>query len=287
MISFFEKAAWGGHIALIRYLRDEHGLIDKEQDDAGNFAADLADMAHTPKHTKVANFLREQCSEERQISCRILGVDVNASRDEIRQAYLKKALLLHPDRLVVKKRNELKSTDCDKDSNHENLQRSDFDTIKKAYDHLTINNGIGTQSNPSHCINLMLTINSKNQHMNSEGETENREIEMNSNSSERDVFKARLMAVVLEYGDKGLALCNIKKKWKQVWPTVDFPSTDNLRRHVDSGTRKKGRLAQYIEMNAGDVVELRYEDDGNGCIVVPKFCRRKDILLASSEKKEM
>jgi endogenous inhibitor of DNA gyrase (YacG/DUF329 family) len=47
------KAAWGGHLALIQYLRNEHGLSDDAQDDAGNFAANLADMAHTPHHDKL------------------------------------------------------------------------------------------------------------------------------------------------------------------------------------------------------------------------------------------
>ena len=37
-------------------------------------------------------------------------------------------------------------------------------------------------------------------------------------------FKARLVAVLLEYGDKGIDLSNVKKKWKQVWPEVPFPS---------------------------------------------------------------
>jgi hypothetical protein len=47
------KAGWGGHLALIQYLRNKHGLSDDAQDDAGNFAADLADMAHTPRQDKL------------------------------------------------------------------------------------------------------------------------------------------------------------------------------------------------------------------------------------------
>eukprot|EP00978_Attheya_sp_CCMP212_P028373 scaffold97840_cov57-Attheya_sp.AAC.2 len=72
--SALHKAAWGGHIALIRYLRDEHGLMNDRQDDAGNSAADLADMANTMRHTNVAKFLRQECSPARAKSCSILGV---------------------------------------------------------------------------------------------------------------------------------------------------------------------------------------------------------------------
>mmetsp|Transcript_41629 Transcript_41629/g.100235 ORF Transcript_41629/g.100235 Transcript_41629/m.100235 type:complete len:326 (-) Transcript_41629:15-992(-) len=115
------KAAWGGHMALLRYLRNEHGLWDDSVDDAGNYAADLADMANTVRHTRIAKYLREECSRARAESCAILGIeDPSASPLEIRQAYLDKARELHPDRNVG-------DEDC----------TNSFDAVRKAYMHLT------------------------------------------------------------------------------------------------------------------------------------------------------
>jgi len=271
------KAAWGGHIALLQYLRDEHGLIDNLQDYAGNYAADIADMANTHRHAKVAKYLREECSEQRQISCNILGVDLNASRSEIRRAYLEKVRLVHPDRVHTRNCRGIDmehpndhTFDTRKRENGKNSVMHDFDEVKEAYEHLIMKKGIGSQSNPLHSINLMLTINSNNLDTESKSEGENNESEKN------DLFKARLLAVVLEYGDKGLALCNIKKKWNQVWPDIDFPSLDCIR-------RKKGRLAQFIKTYAGDVVELR--DRGKGKVVVPRHVKRVDVINESNKMK--
>ena len=157
---------------LIEYLRDEHGLLDDVQDFAGNYAADLADMANTKRHAQVAQFLRRECSAARANSCAILGVPVGSSTHEIRKAYLEKARLLHPDR---------------------NKCNSDFDELHKAYKHLTTEDGNGFQSNPAHSLNLMLELSGT-------GESTLRE------RDDIDCFKARLIAVLLEYGDKGLDL---------------------------------------------------------------------------------
>ena len=162
------KAAWGGHIELLRYLRDVHGLMDDVQDDAGNYAADLADMANTPHHTNMAKFLREECSAEKLKSCHILGVNMDADKHEIRQAYLRKVRLVHPDRLMIQSKSnstittksEHKMTTITSENEQEYVY--DFDTLKRAYDHLILENGVGVQSNPSHSINLMLAINAHN-----------------------------------------------------------------------------------------------------------------------------
>jgi hypothetical protein len=173
------KAAWGGHIELIRYLRDEHGLLDETQDYAGNYAADLADMAHTTRHTEVAQFLRQECSAARSQSCAILGVPVGSSVSDIRKAYLAKVRQVHPDR----------QHDC---------TNSDFDAIRRAYEHLTVQYGIGSQSNPAHTLNLMLEL--------SKTATNESTFDGQGELDDGDCFKARLIAVLLEYGDKGLDL---------------------------------------------------------------------------------
>jgi hypothetical protein len=173
------KAAWGGHIELIRYLRDEHGLLDDTQDDAGNYAADLADMANTTRHTQVALFLRQECNAAQTQSCAILGVPVGSSVSDIRKAYLAKARQVHPDR-------------------QHGCTNSDFDAICRAYEHLTLENGNGSQSNPAHSLNLMLEL--------SKVATNESTFDGKSEMDDGDCFKARLIAVLLEYGDKGLDL---------------------------------------------------------------------------------
>jgi hypothetical protein len=174
------KAAWGGHIELIRYLRDEHGLLDDTQDYAGNYAADLADMANTTRHTQVAQFLRKECSAARSQSCAILGVPlVGSSVSDIRRAYLAKARQVHPDR----------QGDC---------TNSDFVAIRRAYEHLTLQCGNGSQSNPTHALNLMLEL--------SNAATNESTFDGQGEMNDGDCFRARLIAVLLEYGDKGLDL---------------------------------------------------------------------------------
>ena len=99
-------------------------------------------MANTDRHSKVACFLREECSALREESYAILGLPVGSSPADIRHAYLKKAKELHPDQ----------SEAC-VDSNG-----ADFDALHKAYQHLTIQNGVGSQSNPAHSLRLMLEV---------------------------------------------------------------------------------------------------------------------------------
>ena len=164
---------------MIRYLRDEHGLLDTVQDFAGNYAADLADMANTTRHAQVSQFLRQECSAARAQSCAILEIPVGSSVSDIRKAYLAKARQVHPDRQL-------------------HCTNYDFEAIRRAYEHLTLENGNGSQSNPAHCLNLMLEL------------TEVAAFESNcdgrSEVDNYDCFKARLIAVLLEYGDKGLDL---------------------------------------------------------------------------------
>jgi len=240
------KAAWGGHLALLRYLRDEHGLLDDIQDYAGNYAADLADMANTERHAKAALFLRQECNSSRAQSCAVLGLPVHSTMQDIRRAYLNKAREVHPDR------------------QRHNAETNHFDKIRKAYEHLTKEGGNGKQSNPSHSLHLMLelTKSSGSNDLQTEG----------ADDDDNDFFKARLLAVLLEYGDKGLDLSNVKKKWNQVWPDVPFPDENQV-----SGQKKRGGLLEYIRQKADGVVDIECPQNGIGSIrVIPK-CSKSQV----------
>eukprot|EP00978_Attheya_sp_CCMP212_P028374 scaffold97840_cov57-Attheya_sp.AAC.3 len=138
----------------------------------------------------------------------------------------------------------------------------EFPTLQRAYEHLQFENGIGSQSNPAHSLNLMLDLNS----------TSDASALQTTNHDSDDPFKARLVVILLEYGDKGLALCNIKKKW----PGTPFPPD-----LCTEKTKQKGFLANYIVQHAGDVVvvgvlELQYPSDQTGnARVVPYVVHKK------------
>ena len=270
------KAAWGGHLAVVKFLREVENIMDDVPDEAGNYAADLADMANTKRHEAVAQYLREECSSAKKISLSILGLPVSfgnnlssdAVRAEIRRAYLNKAKLLHPDKRIYSSDHPTSTdrSDIIKDDN------VDFQTLKEAYDHLIHHNGIGRQSNPSHSLNMMIDM------------LESKGIERAHNDECADkglgIFKAQLLSVLLEYGDKGLDLSNIRKKWKQVWPTTPFPCFQDENKNQINTRLNGGRksLTEFIQEHAGDVVDIVQRDDSHGCVVRPKkFFRRSQI----------
>lgn len=218
------KSAWGGHLDLIQYLKIEHGMMDDTQDLAGNYAADLADMANTDHHREISVFLRQECSVDRARSCAVLGVNPTTARPtEIRKAFYLKAKLMHPDRATT------------------NDAAVDFSELQKAYDHLIMEDGIGKQRNPAHSLKLMLKATATGR-------------DDNTLQNDNNCFKARLIAVLLEYGSKGLDVGNIKKKWKQVWPDVPFP--EELTFTTGAQQKRKGTLLKYIKKHAGDAVDV-------------------------------
>mmetsp|Transcript_16391 Transcript_16391/g.24159 ORF Transcript_16391/g.24159 Transcript_16391/m.24159 type:complete len:451 (+) Transcript_16391:240-1592(+) len=255
------KAAWGGHIALIIWLRDHCGLMDDTPDNSGNYAADLADMANTKRHTEVAAFLRRECSPARSRSCAVLGVGLNASLSEIRKAYIAGAKRVHPD---VRAHPGV----C---SHSEATEVSDFNELQHAYEHLTKYGGIGEQSNPSHSLNLMLEVNGSPQ----------------TNLQDSDFFQARLLSVLLEYGEKGLELSNIQPKWRQLWPDNPCPWEVNTLKTAGR-RRKKGLLLDYVRKHAKDVVDVIYPKKGEvGTLLIPKSCTQKYVKQQSKKCETM
>ncbi len=259
------KASWGGHMELVVYLHEVHGMYDDMIDHAGNYAADLCDMANTEKHSKIASYLRKECSLEYKESCTILGVTADMKEDEIRKAYLEKARKCHPDRL---------NTDGSRAPDTDEFQR-----VKKAFDHL-MRGGIATkQKNPAHSIQLLLELQGRsNDH--------NEVTVVGDENEDMKLFKTRLIAVLLEYGDKGVDLSNISKKWKQVWPDVKFPNvTENT--PGNSGKRKKGQLLRFIQEHAGDVINVSRREGSSGSVIISaKSVSRSDVLQLAEHKNE-
>ncbi len=261
------KASWGGHLALVEYLHDEHDLWDDVVDDAGNYAASLADMAHTPKHAKIATYLRTHCSRKKAESLVMLGFSASLTilptKEEIRKAYLAKAKKLHPDRLVGESTTDEKARQ----------QKATFDELRRAYLHLTEEDGVGDQSNPAHSLNLML------RYVNNSSDRETTK----KTNEEEDFFKARLVAVLLEYGDKGIDLSNVKKKWKQVWPEIPFPS--QIQEASEKQQSKKISMAEFLMQKAGDVIRFeRYGEKKRRVLVLLKNRNSsKESVLRSVE----
>lgn len=296
------KASWGGHLALVEYLHEEHNMWDDVVDDAGNYAASLADMAHTPKHSKIANYLRHHCSRKRTRSLTILGLleegtktttAVAPGKDQIRKAYLAKARQLHPDRLVARASEANGKSNDDtggitiggKVTNSDVNQgmgtgAASFDELRKAYLHLTEEDGVGDQSNPAHSLNLMLRYVNNNDKSTARKDT-------NPEEEEDTFFKARLVAVLLEYGDKGIDLSNVKKKWKQVWPEIPFPSQQ--RKSSQQQQAKKIPMAEFLLQKAGDVIRFERHGDRNRRVLVllkNKNSSKESVLRSGSVSTE-
>lgn len=212
------KAGWGGHLALCRWLRDECGALDDLQDLSGNWAADVAEMAG---HTTLAAWLRSDCSDARRRSCALLGLPHDTTDPSlIRAAYLDAARRLHPDSAHLRRRVA-----------EEEPARShiSFEAVRSAFHHLSTEGGRGSQSNPTHSIHKMLAVVSVAPESglvdvdgmrragdgSGGGERELRERERGQ-AEEVACFKARLAATVHEYGEEGLPIGSLRRKFAQV-----------------------------------------------------------------------
>ncbi|KAG7348127.1 ankyrin repeat domain protein [Nitzschia inconspicua] len=273
--SALHKASWGGHLALVQYLHIHFDMMDDTPDHAGNYAASLADMAQTARHDTVARYLRTECSVERRHSCALLGVPLEATDVEIRRAYLQKARELHPDKQQQQQPRDGTTTPTTENHNDDET----FHQIQRAYKHLMEEQGRGTQRNPAHSLPLMLQLannnNNNNYNVIAAGEdTINDQISDDGSS----FFKAKLLAVLLEYGDKGMDVSNIKKKWNQVWG-VPFPEP---KPNQNRKNKKKSSLSDLLLERAGDVIRVDRDRVTGTIKVFCKQCSRETVVQASA-----
>jgi Ankyrin repeats (3 copies) len=240
------KAAWLGHYALIQYLHERHDVWDDRPDHAGNYAVTVAEMARHADGGRTVHYLRTHCSRAAAHSCFLLGLpDLAAAQDpvQLRRAYHHRARQYHPDRqpracFTLEKTNEPSDDGIREDDSATEVT---FDAIYKAYYHLSVEGGRGQQCNAAHQLKLLLPPIASNE--------ENSVLihprcDDTLDASADDCFKARLIVVLKEYGNKGLDVSNLKKKWRQVWRGEAFP---------DTGRRS---LTQWIQHTAGDVVDV-------------------------------
>jgi ankyrin repeat protein len=261
----FHKACWLGHAKVVEWLHANCDTWDDKPDLAGNFGVDLCRMADTERHESLERYLRACCSRQPIHWCQTLGVDYDAIRlltdrgesnmirTILRKAYIERIRDVHPD-------SKKTSTGTHRRDNEQ------FHKVRDAYRHL-LEGGLGKQGNPNHQLPLLLRNSPEPTHLAgcmksstvqsnavpvSTSNVNNQEMEIALTdtspkplAADRSSFKARLLVVLKEYGDKGMNVSNLKKKWKQVW-CDPFPEIKN------SGTT----LSRYLSIHAGDVVTI-------------------------------
>ena len=234
------KAAWGGNIALMEYFRDEHGVYDTVQDACGNYAADLAQMGG---NTAAQEWLHGQGSRSRHESCHVLGLPVTANNEEIQARYKQLARRYHPDKQQQQQQQEEEEQGVQHNGDN---QRGDdncppfegvedaFVRIKEAYEHLIHQRGVGSQKNPKYEALQLLTASkaaTKQNNIATDSETETKDCNddvsvsdnENATGDDQDLFHARILAIVSDYGVKGFPVSAISKRWNQLWPDQPFP----------------------------------------------------------------
>ncbi|CAB9521911.1 Ankyrin Repeat [Seminavis robusta] len=207
------KAAWGGNVALLQYFCQEHGVYDNVQDASGNYAADLALMGG---NTEAHAWLLRHGSRARCESLQVLGFSGEEviTNDEIYARYKVLARKFHPDKLTRDK-----NMNFGHDKNNDEL----FMQVKAAYEHLIHHGGVGSQRNPKYEALKMLTQQTTNSSKRENGKEETTSTE-DCSLNEDQLFQARILAVISDYGDKGFPICSIARRWNQIWPDQPFPS---------------------------------------------------------------
>ena len=183
------KAAWGGNLSLIKYFRDEHGVYDTVQDEAGNYSADIAKMR---SNMEVHQWLLDQGNGDRAQSYSLLGLELDADMETVKRRYRELAREHHPDK------------------RHAHTDDESFMRFKAAYEHLTKENGIGQQMNPKYSEKKLLEY--------------HRAALNNTDCKDDDLFTSRLIAVISDYGNAGFPVSLISRRWNQIWPERPFPT---------------------------------------------------------------
>lgn len=274
------KAAWGGHLVLCQWLRDECGACDDAQDEGGNFAADVAEMAG---HADVASWLRAECSGARAHSCAVMGLPLSTTcHATIRRRFLELVRELHPDRQRCPRgghsgeggggegragegggdgegsASEGGGVEAGGREGGEGSATS-FEAIRAAYEHLTRDGGRGAQANPTHSLRLML------QATDSLGGDADRGGNAGGVDDVR-CFRAKLAAVCHEYAPVGIPLASLRKKYAEVWHEP-IPSPAAL------GLPPRTSLLRLME-HFNDTVSLRHENGGASTRVIALVSRK-------------
>ena len=234
------KAAWGGNLSLLQYFRDEHNVYDTVQDLAGNYCADIAKMRD---NMECHRWLLEHGSGDRAASYKALGLEVGVDMDTVRSRYHELARMHHPDKI---------------NSNDEKKEEEivdEFVKIKAAYEHLTKEAGMGAQRNPKFDELKLLE---DHRRMNNNNSDDTRSDISDDTGGDDDMFIARLIAVISDYGDDGFPVSLIARRWNQIWPDRPFPTEYVTERRVqcskDNGdgsgmmlVRKKVNLLKWLK----------------------------------------
>ena len=237
--SALHKAAWGGHLDLCRYLHESVGMWDDKRDEAGNYAVDLARMAQ--HDASLVEYLQRVASRTTRHACRVLQVSV-CERERtvavIQRAYRDAVRACHPDG-KERRRRRLCLDSCPMEFEQQEAKLAErFQMLTQAYRHLVAcatmdeDNEKLLQDHASHELPRLLTADGSN-----------------PTDVNEDCFEARLLQVV-QQSRHGLDLSNLVKKWKQVWPGIDFP------------TRANAPLQQWLRQEASHVVAIRADDQG-------------------------
>ena len=230
------KAAWGGNLSLLQYFRDEHNVYDTYQDLAGNYCADIAKMRG---NIECYNWLLEHGSGDRADSYNVLGLDVGVDMDTVRSRYFELARLSHPDKIT--QHNDEKKEDM----------VDEFVKIKAAYEHLTKEAGKGKQSNPKYSELKLLE--------------DHRRINPDNNGNgndDDDMFVARLIAVISDYGDDGFPVSLIARRWNQIWPDRPFPTEYVTERSVQCSTEKNASGMMIVKKKVNLLKWLKWRCKG-------------------------
>merc|ERR1712224_22635 len=175
-------------------------------------------------------WLRAECSIAHRASCELLGVAEDASLAEVREAYLRLARQTHPD---CRSRRIADSSEMNTSEDYD-----EFSALHEAYRHLALNGGRGSQRNPRHEERLMLMP------PDSQGNCKGEQAE------DLQLFKARLLTVIREFGVKGFPVSSLRKKYAQVWSGAALPSP------TDFGLRKGCGVLEMLRTVASDVVHI-------------------------------
>jgi ankyrin repeat protein len=259
------KAAWGGNLPLLQYFRDTHGVYDTVQDAAGNYAADIAKMRG---NKDCHQWLLEHGSGARAASYRALGLNVGADLDAVRRRYFELARAIHPDKATQQ---------CEIDDEKKEEIVDDFVKIKTAYEHLTKEGGVGQQKNPKF-DELKLLEDHKRMQDESNAET--------NDIANDDIFMARLIAILSDYGEDGFPVSLIARRWNQIWPDRPFPNKYVIERRVRCSNHDgDGSGMMLISKKANLLKWLKWKRDQCNCKSV-YFCNRNGVVLAFNRTKQ-